>query len=1081
MMFEGKHIHYSPLNKKPLCSYSGKLCKQRRINGYAFCIRHILEDKSAPFKQCAHVARYNKQKCTNPIPSNENREFCNSHMQVAGMLPKKERKIKKEKEKEVLLSVEGKLKFADRLKALLTKESSVSCNEDTYNSDDPYAFPDTVSENENGCIGFSATPILRNVWNNSQKSSPDTSSIDSPSRCEQSSKITLSNDSKLKSNAPSLSQTMNRLHAKIAQNKLLDKQKKTQDSSQSNAPLINSQLQTIGSVKSYPLSPVEINSIGSESNEAKRISETIKDEIVIKMEPVEDNVRSEDSLLSNFISSPNPPSVVQADSRMSSGVNSCSSEKYFCDPDKSPAPSDISSKEKPLIETVKKEKSETTDNSRIPIVLRKLHRIFKNRKKQNKYIFPSGLYSSESDSSDSEDESHLFSQLSRFCSWDRQSSNSLQNMKSGSRTSQHSQLKTELLRNYYQLCRLHSLQKQERERQREIIQPLIEAARAYPNQATDILSNYLKNPLKQKKIDRLITSPKKSCTFKQDEVACPNTALPYTWHCKKHITYNVDQLLFEHCTAKFADNTQCCVPVFDVCHELPLCFEHAKKRDNYDKMASEPKPKKPRKKPKPSALTRPPKRGKKKKKPSSVRPTTPPPPPVLPSVSLSSNCQQIEIPNVNSFSNEDIKSVAVVLPVPDLNKDINGELHGDLESDLEDFSPGAIEKTLELPLDTAELANQATKLLEEHDFTEVLNKIPDDAFNDLFVDTRNGDYIPTREETEELERALAAVSKDVHLAKESLAKLSSATTGPDLEELERTIEIHGSLLGAENLTSAIDENSFADLPNNHMDTLNVISSSFSTSDLNSFTQALSAMTPENLDQTNLPCVTESSLIPNPINVPLSNSELPHPEMLNGHSEILAGLHPLHVDPTFSSNLLNTSTGLSLTHPGTVDNKLFTNGSLLSTMFYNIGQVSSNAPPPQPQTFTVASISGSNTSEEVGLLSNSGGLNNSNNWLLNSPDVLAQLAYQNGFLVASQGSNSSYANSFIGKYPVQDITSDMSLGSGDSPLMPPIGCNTENVICGTTEQPIHNISISNGPAPSLQQTSSVKVIVQEGAS
>ncbi|KFM66043.1 INO80 complex subunit D, partial [Stegodyphus mimosarum] len=73
MMFEGKHIHYSPVNKKPLCSYSAKLCKQRRINGYAFCIRHILEDKSAPFKQCAHVARYNKQKCTNPIPSNENR------------------------------------------------------------------------------------------------------------------------------------------------------------------------------------------------------------------------------------------------------------------------------------------------------------------------------------------------------------------------------------------------------------------------------------------------------------------------------------------------------------------------------------------------------------------------------------------------------------------------------------------------------------------------------------------------------------------------------------------------------------------------------------------------------------------------------------------------------------------------------------------------------------------------------------------------------------------------------------------------------------------------------------------------
>lgn len=45
-------------------------------------------------------------------------------------------------------------------------------------------------------------------------------------------------------------------------------------------------------------------------------------------------------------------------------------------------------------------------------------------------------------------------------------------------------------------------------------------------------------------------------------------------------------------------------------------------------MVSEPKPKKPRKKPKPSALTRPPKRGKKKKKPNVVRPASPFPVPV---------------------------------------------------------------------------------------------------------------------------------------------------------------------------------------------------------------------------------------------------------------------------------------------------------------------------------------------------------------------------------------------------------------------------------------------------------------------
>lgn len=73
-MFQGKHIHYSLVGNKPLCSYSVKLCKQRRLKDYAFCIRHILEDKSAPFKQCAHVAKYKKQKCTNPIPANQDRQ-----------------------------------------------------------------------------------------------------------------------------------------------------------------------------------------------------------------------------------------------------------------------------------------------------------------------------------------------------------------------------------------------------------------------------------------------------------------------------------------------------------------------------------------------------------------------------------------------------------------------------------------------------------------------------------------------------------------------------------------------------------------------------------------------------------------------------------------------------------------------------------------------------------------------------------------------------------------------------------------------------------------------------------------------
>ncbi|KAJ8035973.1 INO80 complex subunit D-B [Holothuria leucospilota] len=96
-MYEGKNIHLSEDNKL-LCSFSAKQCKQRRINGFGFCIRHVLEDKSAPFRQCAFVAKYNRLQCTNAIPISEQREYCNSHMQVLGLVPKRSKKRKRASE-----------------------------------------------------------------------------------------------------------------------------------------------------------------------------------------------------------------------------------------------------------------------------------------------------------------------------------------------------------------------------------------------------------------------------------------------------------------------------------------------------------------------------------------------------------------------------------------------------------------------------------------------------------------------------------------------------------------------------------------------------------------------------------------------------------------------------------------------------------------------------------------------------------------------------------------------------------------------------------------------------------------------
>ncbi|XP_052863637.1 uncharacterized protein LOC128270275 [Anopheles cruzii] len=98
---------------------------------------------------------------------------------------------------------------------------------------------------------------------------------------------------------------------------------------------------------------------------------------------------------------------------------------------------------------------------------------------------------------------------------------------------------------------------------------------------------------------------------------CNEAALVMTTHCYNHITENTEQRLFQRCTAKFSDNRQCRVPVFDISHELVLCKEHAWKHDNHDKMTQEVKQKKPaRKKPKPidPPVARTQKRPKKKKK-----------------------------------------------------------------------------------------------------------------------------------------------------------------------------------------------------------------------------------------------------------------------------------------------------------------------------------------------------------------------------------------------------------------------------------------------------------------------------------
>lgn len=64
-----------PRPQEPLaCAFSHRQCSQPRLEGQEFCIKHILEDRSAPFKQCSYVSVKNGKRCPNAAPKPEKKD-----------------------------------------------------------------------------------------------------------------------------------------------------------------------------------------------------------------------------------------------------------------------------------------------------------------------------------------------------------------------------------------------------------------------------------------------------------------------------------------------------------------------------------------------------------------------------------------------------------------------------------------------------------------------------------------------------------------------------------------------------------------------------------------------------------------------------------------------------------------------------------------------------------------------------------------------------------------------------------------------------------------------------------------------
>eukprot|EP00794_Sanderia_malayensis_P003232 gene3232-3712_t len=62
------------------CLFSKKPCKRKRLKGFDFCHKHILEDKNSPFQQCSFIIKSSNERCTNPAPKSiQKKTFCLIH------------------------------------------------------------------------------------------------------------------------------------------------------------------------------------------------------------------------------------------------------------------------------------------------------------------------------------------------------------------------------------------------------------------------------------------------------------------------------------------------------------------------------------------------------------------------------------------------------------------------------------------------------------------------------------------------------------------------------------------------------------------------------------------------------------------------------------------------------------------------------------------------------------------------------------------------------------------------------------------------------------------------------------------
>ena len=70
----GAVLKRSDSSKSLVCSYMHRICLQNRLEGFDYCIRHILYDKNSPFRPCSYTHPQSGKRCPNAARKGERKE-----------------------------------------------------------------------------------------------------------------------------------------------------------------------------------------------------------------------------------------------------------------------------------------------------------------------------------------------------------------------------------------------------------------------------------------------------------------------------------------------------------------------------------------------------------------------------------------------------------------------------------------------------------------------------------------------------------------------------------------------------------------------------------------------------------------------------------------------------------------------------------------------------------------------------------------------------------------------------------------------------------------------------------------------